>query len=257
MLAPPAPGIAGIASVGSGPGRRNADSFYVEDCHLAQTNTHAVQTLTGQISRIVGQLDTEKDFVSCRQWVDQAVKQASETQVILRRIQEHQRQAQNPAERSNRRMMYHKLSDNLAITARVLEDVMRRFTIEEQRHFSLNAQNAAAGGDAAGGDEECAIDPPVQNCPDFEAVKKRADEDMKCLQRIYSDLAVSVEDQQGASFEALENHMTMAGVADMERSTEEITMSRYNGERIFRRKVMTVGGTIIAVVGAVLFLTSG
>merc|ERR1719181_1724937 len=67
--------------------------------------------------------------------VDDAVRQAPETRAVLLRIQEHQHQAQNHAEKNNRRMMYQKLSDNLAITARVLEDVVRRFTAEEKKHI--------------------------------------------------------------------------------------------------------------------------
>jgi len=123
---------------------RDADSFYVEDCRTVQTNTHAIQTLTGQISRLVGTLETDKDFRHCHKMVDDAVRQASETRQILARIQEHQRQAQNTAEKNNRRMMYQKLSDNLSITARVLEDVIRRFTAEERVRLAQGDHDAGA-----------------------------------------------------------------------------------------------------------------
>merc|ERR1719454_1139443 len=116
--------------------RQCPDSFYVQDCRQVQRNTHSIQTLTGQISRLVGALEVEKDFRHCRSMVDDAVRQASETRAVLARIREHQHQAQNSAERNNRRMMYQKLSDKLAITARVLEDVVRRFTAEERKHLA-------------------------------------------------------------------------------------------------------------------------
>jgi len=81
--------------------------------------------------------------------VDDAVRQASETRAVLLRIQEHQHAAQNHAEKNNRRMMYHKLSDNLAITARVLEDVVKRFTARERQRL---ASKAAPAGGGTGGD---------------------------------------------------------------------------------------------------------
>ena len=134
---------------------RDADSFYVQDCRQVQNNTHSIQTLTGQISKLVGTMEAEKDFQHCRKMVDDAVRQASETKTILARIREHQHQAQNTAERNNRRMMYQKLSDNLAITARVLEDVVRRFNAEERRRSGglLEATGIAAA-DVAGGNDQ-------------------------------------------------------------------------------------------------------
>lgn len=127
-----------------------ADSYYVQDCRQVQNNTHGIQTLTGQISRKIGSASSDKDVVQCRGMVDDAVRQATETRAILARIREHQAQAQNAAERNNRRMMYQKLSDNLAITARVLEDVVRRFQAEEARRPRMRASDA----DAAGGEEQ-------------------------------------------------------------------------------------------------------
>merc|ERR1719498_2400890 len=83
--------------------------------------------------------------------VDDAVRQASDTRAVLLRIQEHQHQAQNHAEKNNRRMIYHKLSDNLAITARVLEDVVRRFNTEEKKR--LAAEEAVINGSSALGED--------------------------------------------------------------------------------------------------------
>merc|ERR1712217_519726 len=88
------------------------------------------------ISRLVGSLETEKDFERCRKMIDDSVKQTTETKTILSRIREHQNQAQNAAESGNRRMMYTKLKDNLGITARVLEDVIRRFRVKDRNNFN-------------------------------------------------------------------------------------------------------------------------
>ena len=40
-----------------------------------QNNTHSIQTLTGQISKLVGTMEAEKDFQHCRKMVDDAVRQ--------------------------------------------------------------------------------------------------------------------------------------------------------------------------------------
>lgn len=256
------------------PAGRSPDSFYVEDCRQVGSNTHSIQTLTGQISRLVGTLETDKDFQHCRKMVDDAVRMASETRTVLLRIQEHQHQAQNHAEKNNRRMMYHKLSDNLAITARVLEDVVRRFTAEERKrlagseemqapahyptqHFSMDAADLAGGSEdqqpflkssmqVSGGilDEELQRD----KCQALQ----RVDEDMRCLQRIYTDLANAADDQN-SSFESLESHMASAA-ADIERGREEISMGKYSWDRRMKQKLIYVGGVataILVVVGLV------
>ena len=179
---------------------RDADSFYVQDCRQVQNNTHSIQTLTGQISKLVGTMEAEKDFQHCRKMVDDAVRQASETKTILARIREHQHQAQNTGERNNRRMMYQKLSDNLAITARVLEDVVRRFNAEERRRSGglLEAMGIAAADVAGGNDQKPLLsahagheqmEASLQN--DKVQSLRKVDEDMLCLQRIYTDLASS------------------------------------------------------------------
>lgn len=237
----------------SGAGRRDADSFYVEDCETAKANTHAIQTLTGQISRMVSTLAADEDIKACRLLVDDAVSQASETQKILKRIQEHQRQAQNASERSNRRMMYHKLSDNLAITARVLEDVVQRFSAEERklvarRGFEGSAPSSisVAAGDAAGGEEEL----QREQCE----AQKRVDADISCLQRIYSDLAVTAEQQQGDSVENLEHQLQFTGTEDLEMGAEEIVDPR---NKQVNRTLWAGVATVLAVISVSAFLTSG
>merc|ERR1719326_1787232 len=72
--------------------------------------------------------------------IDDAVRQAGETQVLMARIKAHQLAVQNTPEGNNRRLMYQKLGDNLSITARVLEDVVRRFTTEEQNYLARQEQ---------------------------------------------------------------------------------------------------------------------
>ncbi|CAE7747937.1 unnamed protein product [Symbiodinium sp. CCMP2456] len=224
---------------------RDADSFYVQDCRQVQNNTHSIQTLTGQISRLVGTMEAEKDFQHCRKMVDDAVRQASETKAILARIREHQHQAQNTAERNNRRMMYQKLSDNLAITARVLEDVVRRFTAEERRRVGSSGVFEAPGiaaADVAGGNDQKPLlstggdqmDTALQT--DKVQTLRKVDEDMLCLQRIYTDLATAAE-EQASSFDTLESHMARAS-ADIERGREEIEYTdRYNFSARLKRRL--------------------
>lgn len=242
-------------------GSRDADSFYVQDCRQVQNNTHTIQTLTGQISRLVGTLEAEKDFQHCRKMVDDAVRQASETKTILARIREHQFQAQNAAERNNRRMMYQKLSDNLAITARVLEDVVRRFTAEERRRPGVGVFEApvtqVSAADMAGGNDNgpllstggqssgSSLDQELQK----EKVQtlRKVDEDMLCLQRIYTDLAQTAEEQQ-SSFDTLESHMARAA-SDLERGRDELEYAdRYDFGARFKRKLWLLGGGVLALV---------
>lgn len=255
---------------------RDADSFYVEDCRKVQSNTHAIQNLTGQISRMVGTLEAEKDFQRCRKMVDDAVRQASETRTILMRIKEHQQQAQNPGEKNNRRMMYQKLSDNLAITARVLEDVVRRFTAEEKKYLasfeecaaSLASGCSAAGyaalggdsgyglgmgaGDVAGGNDQqhLLMDQELDHQIKKDKVKvlQRVDEDMKCLQRIYTDLAAAADDQQQV-FDSLENHMASAAI-DVESGREEISLSKYSWGHQLKRRLAYGGAALVALIVA-------
>eukprot|EP00929_Paragymnodinium_shiwhaense_P042490 TRINITY_DN21979_c0_g1_i1.p1 TRINITY_DN21979_c0_g1~~TRINITY_DN21979_c0_g1_i1.p1 ORF type:complete len:269 (+),score=79.75 TRINITY_DN21979_c0_g1_i1:78-884(+) len=263
------------------------DSFYVQDCRQVESNTHAIQTLAGQLMKMVGGLESEKDFNNCRQMVEDAVRQASETRTILLRIKEHQNQAQNPGERNNRRMMYRKLSDNLGITARVLEDVVRRFSAAERKHFArlenesvqlqdkaklgggglgFNQEDSTGRGDSQqplidmGGGPGSTGETALQSPFDDEELRqercqalRRVDEDMKCLQRIYTDLATAAEEQQ-ASFDSLESHMASAAI-DVERGREEISLGRYGWREEMRRKVMAggVGALLLLVLGSYMF----
>eukprot|EP00443_Scrippsiella_acuminata_P058659 CAMPEP_0115447666 /NCGR_PEP_ID=MMETSP0271-20121206/40086_1 /TAXON_ID=71861 /ORGANISM="Scrippsiella trochoidea, Strain CCMP3099" /LENGTH=258 /DNA_ID=CAMNT_0002873749 /DNA_START=74 /DNA_END=850 /DNA_ORIENTATION=- len=254
---------------------RDPDSFYVQDCRQVQNYTHAIQTLTGQISRQVGTLESGRDFQNCRRMVDDAVRQATETRSILARIREHQQQAQNPSERNNRRMMYQKLSDNLAITARVLEDVVRRVQTEEARRLPTENRRQLGGAsdaDAAGGEElldtsaglGMDLKQPRDHVESFEEemesekckALRRVDEDMRCLQRIYTDLAVAADEQQ-SSFDSLETHMASAA-DDVERGRYEIQVAgKYGWGQQFKRKLYTLGGSALALIAVTAYLTSG
>jgi len=208
----------------------SSDSFYVQDCRLVQNNTHAIQTLTGQISKQVGMLKTDQDFRHCRSLVDDAVRQATETRTALARILEHQNAAHDHAEKNNRRMMYHKLSDNLGITARVLEDVVRRFQAEEAKRPTY------ADADAAGGEERgqgAGMDFLEQEAPSDRPISmKSTDEDVRCLKGIYTDLASAAKEAQHSTYEALETHVSYAS-GDIELGQVEFqAMSRSLGQRL-------------------------
>lgn len=247
---------------------RDADSFYVDDCRQVQSNTRTIQGITGQISRLVGTLESESDFDRCRKMVDDAVRQASETKVIVMRIREHQHQATTPAEKNNRRLTYQKLSDNLSITARVLEDVVRRFTAEENKHIGdMGIALGMSAADMAGGsqqprshDKPQMFDASAGDCQSQQFGKeelqrekcqaiRRVGEDMACLQKIYTDLA-STADQQQSSFDSLESHMASASL-DIERGREEISQSRYAWDRKQKRKAWMGGAAVgfICLVG--------
>ena len=207
-------------------------------------------------------MEAEKDFQHCRKMVDDAVRQASETKTILARIREHQHQAQNTAERNNRRMMYQKLSDNLAITARVLEDVVRRFNTEERRRSAglLEATGIAAADVAGGNDQKPLLsahagheqmEASLQN--DKVQSLRKVDEDMLCLQRIYTDLASAAE-EQASTFDSLESHMARAA-ADVESGREEIEYTdRYNMAAKLKRRLWLAAGGIfgLMVFGSIL-----
>jgi len=223
---------------------RDPDSFYVEDCRQVQSNTFSIQTTTGQISRLISTMKSDQEFQQCRGMVDGAVHTATETRMLLRRIQEHQRQAHNAQERNNRRMMYHKLSDQLAVTARVFEDVVRKYkTAERQR---IEASNPIAdSGDLAGGDVQISFSKMEGSCTfasDLQQDKRQAlqqvDEDVRCLQRIYTELTSAAEEQQ-MSFDNFD-HTILSSSLDIEKG-EEITRTRWDQQLRQRMCVVPIG----------------
>jgi len=243
-------------------GSQEADSFYVQDCREVQNNTHSIQTLTGQISKLVS-VPVAEDLPRCRQMVEEAVASAAETRAILARIREHQKQAQNPAERNNRRMMYQKLSDNLGITARVLEDVVRKFLNHERKRADSLKDQAAEGSmmdaaDAAGGEEQLISmgDGPLKQ--DAGKTVRRAEEHMEALRRIYTDLS-NVADEQEGCFENFESRLLSEsgiGNMDIERGREEITLpGKYQLDGLRQRKY-AIGGGVLALVAMVSFFSA-
>jgi len=258
-------------------GVQDPDSSYVQDCRQVQDSTYTIQTLTGQVSRLLGTLEGEEDLRHCRGLVDEAVRLASEARTVLARVREHQRQAATPAERNSRRAMHRKLSDNLAVTVRVLEDIVGRFTAEERRRSAASAEGVGIGAqtmpmssaisaaDAAGGNEQqlvtlgdsgaCAsLDEEIRQ--DRVKTLRHVNEEMLCLQRIYTDLASQAEEQQ-ASFDSIESHMASAA-ADVELGRREIeAMNKYSWQRRLKRKLwMTLGGALAAVTVASFVFSS-
>merc|ERR1719433_100031 len=230
-------------------GGHDPDSMYVQDCRQVQNATLAIQSLTGQISRLVGNLETEKDFEHCRKMIDDSVRQTTETKATLMRIREHQHQAQNGAESNNRRMMYTKLKDNLAITARVLEDVVRRFSTKE-KNFRGNVDcstelltgGSVSSADMAGGENQHMMSNFEAALQDDQCqALRRVDEEMRCLQAIYTDLASTTEDQL-TSLDTLASHMASAAV-DVERGTTEVDMmAKYKNAK--HNTLAIIGGSL-------------
>ncbi|CAK0890124.1 unnamed protein product [Prorocentrum cordatum] len=198
---------------------QDADSYYVQDCRQVQNNTHTVQTLTGQISRLVGALDDRRH---CRHVVDEAV--GSVTRTILARIREHQKQAQNPAERNNRRMMYQKLSDNLGITARVLEDVDLLGVLS---HGVPGCGGFQRGRGRRGRGRRASAGAAPEAGRDGTTAVRCVEEHMEALKRIYTDLA-SVAEEHDGTFESMSmDSLFLSTSMDIERGREEIHIPSY------------------------------
>mmetsp|Transcript_66054 Transcript_66054/g.157956 ORF Transcript_66054/g.157956 Transcript_66054/m.157956 type:complete len:240 (-) Transcript_66054:99-818(-) len=234
---------------------QNADSLYVKDCREAQHSTHGIQTLTGQISRVVsGGLTSDADFKRCRQLIEQAGSEAAKIRTILLRIHDHHQTAQNTSERTNRRLMYQKLSDNLAITIRVLEDVMSRFNTEvEKKHLHLGSRGgqAAAASSSAGG---VAPHPLLGQAEEASTSIRRVDEEIKALQQIYTDLAAAAEEQQ-VSVDTIQEHMERA-CGDLEQGSQHLDMGKYDLQRQSRRKIWAAGATAVFLMStAVVFFS--
>lgn len=249
----------------SGPSR-DADSFYVEDCRLVQSNTTAIQTSTGMLSRLVNSMQAD-DVERCRSMVDEAVRKADETREVLLRIKQHQLQAQNQAEKNTRMMMYKKLGDNLSITARVLEDVVRKFGVEESKFYSSGAFSSGyapmGAGDVAAGDEDqsstgaglgfsggasgSSFGPPdalpEEVKQERQVALERVDEDTRILQRIYTDLATAAEDQQ-ASLDSLESHMVNNATGDLELGVNELDLSRNTWKKVWTHRAIATAAAV-------------
>mmetsp|Transcript_7401 Transcript_7401/g.13165 ORF Transcript_7401/g.13165 Transcript_7401/m.13165 type:complete len:245 (-) Transcript_7401:115-849(-) len=237
----------------------SADSLYVKDCRDAQQSTHGIQTLTGQISRLVAAgLANDDDFRKCRSMIEQAVSNASDVRTILLRIHEHQLQAQHPAERTNRRMMYQKLGDNLAITVRVLEDVMSRFNTElEKKRLQLGSARSSSSSSSGTGLAPQALlgenEDATQPAQGPFAIS-RVDEEMQQLKQIYTDLSAAAEEQQDP-VGVLEEHIERSG-GDLEQGSTPLDMGKYDLERQSRRKMWAAGGIAVFLMSTAVVMFS-
>jgi DNA repair exonuclease SbcCD ATPase subunit len=257
--------------------RFDADSVYLQDCQKVKANTQAIQSLTGQISKRVKMLAGPEDFERCRGLLNDATRIGSETRVILKRIQDNMKQCDNPSERNGRRDTYRKLSGDLQLTVKVLEDVMRKF-VQEERRRSQEAKDEAqrhrpVEGDVALVDlhsgrlqrpEEAAsqsspsLNDGIQADSGLDAELKQerleaweqVSSDMKCLNGIYRDLAAAAVEQQ-ETFDSLEHNIAQAN-HDLERGLGQITITADRYDR--RRKHRLWAG--IASVGALVVLYS-
>lgn len=263
---------------------RGADTFYIEDCRQVQANTQNIQTLTGQVSRLVGSIENERTYMQCRKMIDDAVRQAQETNVLMTRIKAHQNSVQNSAEGNNRRLMYQKLGDNLSITAKVLEDVVKRFTVEEQNYLARQEQAAHSnpldsqadlltGGSAssssrsdlgidveAGDAERRTLIADRTSEADLQRQKgehlKKINKDMQCLRSIYTDIARHVTHQQ-ESVDTIESQMR-SSVYDTSMATEQLEVTRYYKDRTRKRTLCAVGSAgTMAALWIVSYLISG
>mmetsp|Transcript_49796 Transcript_49796/g.86504 ORF Transcript_49796/g.86504 Transcript_49796/m.86504 type:complete len:568 (-) Transcript_49796:58-1761(-) len=118
----------------------DANPRHLTDYRRVQIKTYALQTLTGQISKRLGTSVTSEDFDGCRRLAEDAVRQAFETQALLRGVQEHAPESQQDmVQKHNHRLMLQKLTSDLYVTARVLEHVVQTF---------VSSGNSAGPGDA-------------------------------------------------------------------------------------------------------------
>lgn len=257
---------------------------YIEDCRQVQANTQNIQMLTGQISRLAGTLENERVYMQCRKMIDDAVRQAGETQVLMARIKAHQQAVQNTPEGNNRRLQYQKLGDNLSITARVLEDVVKRFTAEEQNYLAQREQGGQrsgsfdsqadllTGGSGPSSSAEHFVDVEAPAAEQELLLAQKSSEavlqkdkvhtlhkisrDMQCLRNIYTDIASHVHNQQ-ENIDTIESQMKNAAY-DTSMATEHLEVTRYYKDRKRKRAVCAVGtaGSMFAM-WLFMYLVSG
>lgn len=246
----------------------NPDSLYVQDCRTVQSSTHSIQTLTGQISKMVAKLQSTSDYEQCRHKVDEAVQLAKDTKTMLiGRCRNHKRAAQDPVEKNNRIMMYRKLSDNLSVTVRVLEDVVRRYQREDKKRPAAPALvSVSAFGDphATASEADSLLDleqpsPPLAGPLEFniadeqEETRKGVEEDLSSLQKIYTELAAAVQESQ-STVESMETHMASA-TADEHGRLEMQAMPLPPAEKLQERRY-AIGAAFGALLLLVCYTTS-
>lgn len=79
---------------------------------------------------------------------------------------------------------------------------------------------------------------------------KRVDEDVRCLQRIYTDLAYHAEDQEDR-LDTLESQMADAN-QDSKSAAEQIEQSKYGYDRSIKRRLYIFGTGVAFLFVAVM-----
>jgi len=217
---------------------RSKDSFYVRDCQQIQTGTVAVQNLAGQISRQMHLAENEHDLTEIQGLIDRAVTECAEIQTLLRRFQEYA-EADSSSEQTSRKMMQRTLSDNVSITARVLEDIIQNFLeiSKERQAKELAALQTASASSAKKSlpsaytdegigmraessgpltlyDEQVEARQIEEAFADLHQNRQQSmikvESDMIALKQIYTELSVTAENQQG-HFDSIESSLMESG----------------------------------------------
>lgn len=266
---------------------RSKDSFYVRDCQQIQTGTVAVQNLAGQISRQMHLAENEHDLTEIQGLIDRAVTECAEIQTLLRRFQEYA-EADSSAEQTSRKMMQRTLSDNVSITARVLEDIIQNFLeiSKEQQAKQLAAlqqttaaslvnkslsSSAPSGEGQEGGlvigasttdqsqtgpltlvDQQVEASQIEDAFADLHQLRQQSitkvESDMIALKQIYSELSMTAESQQG-HFDSIESSLMESGQYSQQ-AVEQFLMADERIGNALKRKIKAV----VVVLGFIFVL---
>lgn len=215
--------------------RISSDSFYVRDCQQIQSGTVAVQSLAGQISRQIHLAESEHDLSAIQDMIDRAVSECADIQLLLKRFQEYTdgTGTLSMPECTSRKRMQRTLSENVTVTARVLEDIIQSFLTlcREKRAADIATAESVSLLDsfqsepkpAAGGrfgnkfnegiDDACnimlTVSPDELERQRLESITK-VESDMVALKQIYTDLNQAAATQQ-QYFDSIESHLLESG----------------------------------------------
>eukprot|EP00397_Hematodinium_sp_SG-2012_P033219 GEMP01035462.1.p1 GENE.GEMP01035462.1~~GEMP01035462.1.p1 ORF type:complete len:257 (+),score=59.16 GEMP01035462.1:75-845(+) len=232
---------------------RSVDSFYVRDCQQIQSGTVAVQNLAGQISRQMHLVESDHDLSEIQGLIDRAVGECEDIQLLLKRFQEYTSGGATN-EHSSRKMMQQTLSDNVSITARVLEDIIQNFlTLWKERQLSepedssyllsaavdatLEGKNLGAEEARVNGNNEYTV---VAGVTVDELEKQRQESiskvecDMVALKQIYTDLNQTAASQQ-EYFDSIESHLLESGQYSRSAVSEFLVSDNRVGNKWKRR----------------------
>jgi len=210
---------------------RTKDSFYVRDCQQIQTGTVAVQNLTGQISRQLHLAESNQDLMEIQKLIDQAVSECGDIQTLLKRFQEYADVADagelGRSDSTSRKMMQRSLSDNVSITARVLEDIIANYLelcreraaqqekIEkDKRNVSASSSTSLPEGQQQILQQEIAQMQVVEAFDELHSLRQdsinKVESDMMALKKIYEDLSLTTEHHQDM-FDSIEASLLESG----------------------------------------------